>query len=223
MDHGTLSRNYDQFTPRERVRLTLAALARGDDQEAIRLNDSSCPRRTLAVRDPYYTELFDCMYDAVVAVAMCWVEVSHCLVHNRVRADDFNLLVLRCEAQIVDRLSNRGDSKQLDVIRRQYVAKKAEVDANCKMWSAFWTGIESAVTRFCEEIGLTRDQLFAMLPPVPPVLEEARHALDPEVVADHDREEAVYCRLCQGWRAERNPRDDPFFNLAGRAPQVNEP
>jgi len=207
MDRGTLSQRYDQFTPRERVRLSLAALARGDEEEVIRLHDNSCPRWTLSVKDPNYTELVDCLYDAVVAVVVCWVEVSHRLVQNRLSADLFDLLLLRCEAHLVDRLCSRGDAQQLEVIYGQYAAKKAEADANCKMWSAFWTAIESGVTRFCMEVELTRDQLFAMLSPLPPVIEEARHALDPEAAADHDREEDVYRRLNQGWRAERNPTE----------------
>lgn len=223
MNRNTLSQHYDQFTPRERVRLTLAALARGDEKEAIRLNDSSCPRKTLAVKDPNYTELVECMYDAVVAVAMCWVDASHRLIHSRVRVDDFSLLVLRCQSQIVDRLGSGDDAKQVEVICRQYAAKKAESDANCKKLSAFWTGIESAVIRFCEEIGVTRDQLFVMLPLMPPVIEEARQALDPEGAADRDREEEIYQRLWQGWRANRHPKDDLFFNPAGRAPEVKKP
>jgi hypothetical protein len=189
----------------------------------MRLRDS-CPRRTLSVEDPDYAELVDCLYYAVVAVVVYWVEVSHRLVQSRLSVDFFNLLVLRCEAHLVDRLCSRGDAQQLEVIYRQYVAKKAEADANRKMWSGCWTAIESGVTRLCAEAELTRDQLFAMLSVAPPVIEEARDALDPEAAADHDREEDVYRRLCQGWRAERNPTDDAFINLAGSAPRVdNQP
>lgn len=223
MNRNTLSQHYDQFTPRERLRLALAAQARGDEEEVVRLRHS-CPHRTLAIEDPNYTNLLDCMYGAVVAVVMCWVEVSHRLLQSRVRLDDFNLLVLRCDAQIVDRLRGSGDSEDLEVICREYVVRKAEADATCRKWSAFWSGIETAVIRFCDEIGLTRNQLFALLLPAEPhVIEEARHALDPEVAADHEREEEVYSRLYQGWRAEWNLQDDPFCDPTRRVPQANKP
>jgi hypothetical protein len=44
---------YDRFTPVERFRLTIEALARGDEQEAELLSDS-CPRRTYAMNDLAY-------------------------------------------------------------------------------------------------------------------------------------------------------------------------
>ncbi len=222
MNDRTLSRHYEQFTPRERLRLSLAGLARGDEEEVVRLRES-CPRRRLAVLDPQYSELLDCMEETIVGVLMCWLDVSHYVVRARLCADHFNLLALRCQAQLVDNLSRRSDSEQLEAIFRQYVAKKAEAEANCKMSSACWKGIESAIIRFCGEIDLTRDQLFAMLWSVPPVIEEARHALDADVPADRDQDEAVYRRLCQGWRAERNPSDNPFVSPAGMAPKVDEP
>ena len=109
--------------------------------------------------------------------------MSHRLIQNRLTVDFLNLLVWRREADLVDHLRGRSDAQPREVIDRQYAAKKAEADAHCKMWSAFWTAIESAVTRFCLEAELTQEQLFAMLSPVPPVIEEARHALDPEMGA----------------------------------------
>jgi hypothetical protein len=48
-----LSKFYDRFQPEERFRLTLEALARGDEEEAERLSDS-CPRRTYTMNDLAY-------------------------------------------------------------------------------------------------------------------------------------------------------------------------
>ncbi len=222
MNDRTLSRHYDQLTPRERLRLSLAGLARGDEEEVDRLQER-CPRRTLTVQDPQYSELRDCMEEAIVGVVMCWLDVSHYVVRARLCADHFNLLTLRCQAQLVDSLSRRGDSEQLEAIFRQYVARKGEAEASCQKASACWKGIESAITRFGAETALTREELFAMLWPEPPVIEEARRALSADVPADRDQDESIYRRLCQGWRAQRNPRDNPFVSPAGMAPKADEP
>jgi hypothetical protein len=49
-----LGKLYDRFDPEERFRLTLEALARGDDQEAKRLS-GSCPLRTYTMKDLTYS------------------------------------------------------------------------------------------------------------------------------------------------------------------------
>ena len=208
--------------PRERLRLSLAGLARGDEEEVDRLRES-CPRRTLPVLDPRYSELLDCMEEAIVGVLMCWLDVSHYVIRARLCADHLNLLALRCQAQFVESLSKRSDSEQLEAIFRQYVARKGEAEASCKKSSACWKGIESAITRFGAETALTREELFAMLWPEPPVIEEARRALSADVPADRDQDESIYRRLCHGWRAQRNPRDNPFVRPAGMAPKADEP
>jgi hypothetical protein len=48
-----LGKLYDRFQPEERFRLTLEALARGDEGEADRLSES-CPRRTYTMNDLAY-------------------------------------------------------------------------------------------------------------------------------------------------------------------------
>jgi hypothetical protein len=53
MRKDRLDRLYDRFTPEERFRLTLEALAREDEQEAERLWES-CPRRTYTMNDAAY-------------------------------------------------------------------------------------------------------------------------------------------------------------------------
>jgi hypothetical protein len=48
-----LGKLYDRFMPEERFRLTLEALARGDEKEADRLSES-CPRRTYTMNELAY-------------------------------------------------------------------------------------------------------------------------------------------------------------------------
>jgi hypothetical protein len=50
-----LGKLYDRFDPEERFRLTLEALARGDEQEAKRLS-GSCPLRTYTMKDVAYSD-----------------------------------------------------------------------------------------------------------------------------------------------------------------------
>ena len=52
---GALSRNYKALSPPERLVLTVEAMARGDEDEADRLDDS-CPRRTHVQGDAEFTE-----------------------------------------------------------------------------------------------------------------------------------------------------------------------
>ena len=50
-----LGKLYDRFDPEERFRLTLEALARGDEGEAKRLS-GSCPLRTYTMKDVAYSD-----------------------------------------------------------------------------------------------------------------------------------------------------------------------
>jgi hypothetical protein len=50
-----LGKLYDRFDPEERFRLTLEALARGDEREAKRLSES-CPLRTYTIKDLAYCD-----------------------------------------------------------------------------------------------------------------------------------------------------------------------
>jgi len=55
MRKDRLDKLYDRFTPEERFRLTLEALAREDEQEAERLS-KRCPRRTYTMNDAAYED-----------------------------------------------------------------------------------------------------------------------------------------------------------------------
>src|SRR6266849_2428062 len=88
--------------------------------ESLHRSRAPCPRNAQAV-----------MVEAIVGVVMCWLDVSHYVIRARLCADHFNLLTLRCQAQLVDSLSRRVDSEQLEAIFRQYVARKGEAEARC--------------------------------------------------------------------------------------------
>jgi hypothetical protein len=71
----TLTTQDSQFTPEERVRLTLAAYERGDLTEVDRLM-GSCPQVTCVVLDPLYMTRLIGMQAAVSAEIIQWMNVS---------------------------------------------------------------------------------------------------------------------------------------------------
>ena len=194
---------YDQLTPEERVQLVLAAVARRDMDEVARLRDS-CPRLTVATGDPQYTELLQRMWLAGAGILCQWLDVSHRVVRTSLAASILNQLVLRTT---LVRAPGHTKQKQLKIVVRRDRAVRVSAQAECKKWSAAWKGIEAAVMRFCAERGFTIKQLFAMAKDLLPAIEEARAALDADVPADPQAEDAVYQAL---WRAV------PGQNAGGR-------
>src|ERR1700716_314149 len=71
----TLSSQYAQFTPEERLRLYIAATARGDQPEVQQLM-RSCPEMPRIVPDPSFTRRVIFMHTAVRALDGRWVETS---------------------------------------------------------------------------------------------------------------------------------------------------
>jgi hypothetical protein len=128
----TLSSQYAQFTPEERLRLTIAATARGDQPEVQQLM-RSCPEMPRIVPDPSFTRRLILMHTAVRALDGRWVETS--------------ALVLLHWMFVASRPTD--------------VALAAQATANWKNWSAIWRGIESGLTKFCTEVDLTVDQVLA--------------------------------------------------------------
>jgi hypothetical protein len=123
--------------------------------------------------DPAYSDLCGLHMEAVLRVLLYWVDISHLVVRTRLTVDKF------------DSVANRN-----------------KIKATCRHWSAVLKGIDSAITRFCEEAGFERDQLFVIWRPLPDVIEEARAVLAAGVQADSEWREAIYRLLRQAWPSE---------------------
>lgn len=67
--------DYSDFTPEERLQLTLAAAERGDQTEVGRLL-GSCPQVPRVVLDPRYFARLTCLLAAVSAEIILWMDVS---------------------------------------------------------------------------------------------------------------------------------------------------
>jgi hypothetical protein len=203
-----LAQHYSQFTAEERLRLVLAAKARGDVDEIARLLDSSPP-------DPEYSKLLDRLGYAVIETVMCWLDVSHYVIRTRLAANAFKLFASDCEPEFVfNSRSRTSAAKKLEALSRKYVARGAEAEAICKTWSAQWKGIESAITKFCEEIGLPRNHLLAVMNSLPVAIEDARPNLDPDVPADRDWEEKIYGWFRRAWSGQEESKRQNDLRIA---------
>ncbi len=168
----TLSSQYAQFTPEERLRLTIAAEEREDHAEVERLM-RSCPQMPWVVPDPEYCRRIIWMRATVSHVIWLWVEAS--------------ALVL-CHGLLVAALPAEAGT---------LVAKAT---AEWKKWSAVWRGIESGITKFCADADLTRDQLLVLGVGRSPAVELARDLLHDDARADRRCETATRQKLRDAWK-----------------------
>jgi hypothetical protein len=170
MNARTLSQHYAQLTGEERLRLMLAAQARGDHAEIVSLW-TSCPQMEIIVPDPNFSRLILGVLVEVGSVILQWVQFSHYVVRDR-------LLAAALEAD-------------------DDIALARKIEAEWRRWSAVWKGVESAITRFCAQTELTPEQL--LMPEPPHLIEEARDHLHPKSRVSRAIETGVLRRLRQAW------------------------
>jgi hypothetical protein len=173
----TLSWSYSQFTPEERLRLTLAADARGDTAEVERLM-RSCPQMPGTVPDPEYTVRFVGMLSAVRAVLIQWLEASAYVLYFQLTWESFTA---------------------------EDDARVATAETLWKKWSAIWRGIEMGITKFCAEADLPVDQLFTLAEGRPVALELARGHLHGEARADGKYAQGIQRRLWEASQLGKEP------------------
>jgi hypothetical protein len=169
----TLSAQYGQFTPQERLRLTLAAAERGDQAEVHRLM-RSCPETTRSIPDPEYTGGLLWMQAAVHTVIIQWVDVSALVQYAS--------------------LSAESDSAEEGAL-------EATATAAWKKSSATWRGIEAGIRRFSAEADLTWDQVLVLAEGRPEFIEWTRRLLHPDAQPDRQCARGTCQKLWQGWQA----------------------
>jgi hypothetical protein len=173
----TLSPQYGPFTPEERLRLALAAEERGDLPEVRRLMDS-CPQMPRVVLDPGFSKRVLGMHTAVSNVVNLWVEASaHVLCYG--------LLVAGLPAE--------------------HGALVAKATAEWKTSSAIWRGIESGITKFCADAGLSGDQLLVLANGRSAAVEWARGLLHDDARVDRRCESATRQKLRHAWQGGNEP------------------
>src|SRR5262245_19268975 len=152
-----LAKHYDALTPKERVRLALAAAARGDSEEIVRLR-TRCPTGTITGPDPRIMLLCARILLETYGVYLLWTEVSYYVILSRVP----EAFAARAGRRTADPRSpnpgrGNGDMEGEDPENRDVAGEPAQ------QWSALWKGVESGVMRFCTEIGLSKDEWFALV------------------------------------------------------------
>lgn len=103
MNARTLSQHYAQLTGEERLRLVLAAQARGDQAEFDSLW-TSCPTMEIIVPHANFSRLFLRMLFEARDVVLLWVQLSYYVVRER-------LLVLALEADDEVALARKIDGR----------------------------------------------------------------------------------------------------------------
>ena len=170
MNARTLSQHYGLLTGEERLRLMLAAQARGDHAEIVSLW-TSCPKMEVIAPDPNFSRVIHGVLLEVRSLILQWVEASHYVVRDRLLATA---------------LGADDDS-----------ALARKIETQWRQWSARWKGVESGITRFCAQTELTLDQVLMREPPH--LIEEARAHLHPKSRVDHAIEAGVLRRLRHAW------------------------
>ncbi len=164
--------DYSEFTPEERLQLTLAAAERGDLMEIRRLL-GSCPQVPRVVLDPRYFVRLIGLQAAVSAAVIRWQDVS---------------------AMIFASMMAVVSTPAKDA------ALRAKANAGWKNLSAAWRGIEAGISKFCADVGLTCDQLLSLAGGRPAAVEWAGRALHPDARASGRVAEAVRDGLWQMWQ-----------------------
>jgi hypothetical protein len=204
MNTQALSQYYKEFTPEERVRLTLAALARVDIEEVHRLMNT-CPQMTLVGPDPEYPKRLDRVGRVSARVLLRWVDISHLVIRVWMAGCTLEFLASAYDSERVD--SAKGDNtKKPKGMVRQCRAGAAQAKARHKSGSAEWKAIASAIARFCTELELTVDQFFALTQPLPRAIEEACGILDAEAAANRAISKEIYDQLRQAWFGDSKPK-----------------
>src|SRR5216684_7569100 len=76
----------------------------------------------------------------------------------------------------------------------------AKAMADWTTWSAVWLGIESGITKFCAEAGLTDNQLLVWADGRSAAVERARGLLHDDARADRRCEDATRQKLRRAWQ-----------------------
>lgn len=133
-------KNYDQFSPLERLNLAIAALARNDETEIDRLNQS-CPMYKYSVLDPEYTKRF--LFFALISgrffeLCVYW--------YDKITFCAFGLILWASEGNKKD----YPDKSQIILAQNNYIS--------------LLKGVYAGLRQFCDEVGLNADDIIKATP-----------------------------------------------------------
>lgn len=142
---------YSMFTPKERVQLTFAALARNDEAEAARLFET-CPRRMFVTHDLNYTE----QLSALILIGAMFFE--RCVRHyNGIKKVDQYIAGAEADLEFEEKENLSAIASQTRQLLE--LAEKAKKDFISHL-KALFKGFE----RFCSEVGVNFKDILKTIP-----------------------------------------------------------
>ena len=226
-----LARHYQHLKARERFLLVLEALARGDKQEARRLNDT-CPRAPYIIDDPAYTELREASRLIVSVFTVFWLQAER----------DFRVAEAMVEAYLEMMQSftrgwvlgaNHGwrragregalyavkgrtpTEEELDEAGLGHAIESfpGELESLFRKRASTLKGTYEGLVRFCATVGLDPIKLLSWYPPVLEEIEARRGLLEGEIPPDEELAERIRQLLLLRW-----PQDEADGAAGSGAP-----
>lgn len=163
--YDNLTKNYDQFTPLERLNLFLKAQVRKDQAESDKLIET-CPRLQYIQRDLRFTHKFD----RLISIALLFMIEFQC-VKNKLELSEYLTALFYEKIRIYDwiiGLLEQDLSKQEIINKIQHKLTQLEQqipnaeNIRDQKLIALKTEIE-AYKQFCREVGLDVDTAFQWL------------------------------------------------------------
>ena len=171
-------RHYQQFTPQERINLTMAALVRNDIKEADQLWDS-CPIYTYRMPDLEYSARF------VDVILIGSVFFENCVLHYNTikRADEFI-------ASIENEFENPIDVEK--ILEKVFFARAVHITR----LKALYQGL----IQFCQHTGINSDDFINTLP-IKKVCFEIEYLLSTDIEVDSTLIEQMKNMFLEYWHS----------------------
>lgn len=170
---------YAEFTPKERVQLVFAALARNDEAEATRLWET-CPRHTFVTTDLNFTE----QVGALNLIGMIFFE--KCIRHyNSIKMIDQLFFGIAEDLELEEKENLTETENQTR--KNMEMAEKARMLHVSQLKAAF-KGFEL----FCSEIGMNHEDILKTIP-----IEESCWGLDYLLKAEGEPDEQLAKEFCK--------------------------
>lgn len=217
---NTITKLYPKLTPRERFRLVLEALARGDKEEMDRLA-ATCPREVYRMADAAFYDLVEASRLIAASFCIAWLDAlgRYKMVETIVQGY-LQTITAFVEAYVKganaawkqagkegvpfsvegrepteEELKEAGLAAALDrfpaLLQQALRERAAELRG---LWNGF--------TRFCLAVKVEPEKMLAWYPPVLADIEAARSILDGKAPVDEEKAECIYAMLHQAWPEE---------------------
>ena len=201
-----LTHLYDRFTPTERVQLLLAALARGDELELGRLQQT-CPWKFYRQRDAAYTDLWDACERMASIFVIMWLDAEHCVMKKYLALCATQLAIQTFERgfgigiEAAKQVPDKSHSlwKESDEVISHYYRHHEELEKDYRKHAAILKGLHDGLLRFCCTVAIEPEQLLAWFPPVLEEIKQTLTQLPDDIVSDDGTANAAVRTFSRLW------------------------